>query len=86
MCSYIYSSSNSLISYKLIYSNSSRPIKNGRPYGVSSEMLVGGKTRGCKVANVFRRREDAETFIAMLAENGVEPCHIKDILADFVTG
>ena len=84
MCDKSYTSKNSLITYRLICSRSDKPGKENWPYGIYAEMTLDGKVHSCAVENVFRCKDDAEVFIARLAENEVEPCHLRDVLCDFL--
>ena len=55
-------------------------------YGISAEMTENGSvTCSSSVSDVFCLRKEAESFIALLAENGVEPCHLSDIIYDWLS-
>ena len=56
-----------------------------RYYGIEGEMIVNGKIvcRDCS-AGVFRTHSEAEEFIRMIAKEGVEPCHLDDVVSDYL--
>ncbi len=52
-------------------------------YGIEAEMYVDGKPTGrASVDDAFCTRPEAESFIMLLAENGVEPCHLEEVIVD----
>ena len=68
-----------IITYRLIRRN----IPQGESYGVEAEMRENDRvTCRSSVDDVFCFREEAEGFISLLAENGVEPCHLAEIIYD----
>ena len=65
-----------VIIYRLIH----RSIEG---YGVEAEMIEKDSvTCRSSVEDVFCLREEAEGFISLLAENGVEPCHLAEVIYD----
>ena len=55
-------------------------------YGISAEMAENGRVT-CRsyIKDVFCLREEAESFATLLAENGVEPCHLSEIIYDWLS-
>ena len=74
-----------VITYSLIQEKSSyREIE--WTYGIEAEMTENGTVtcKGC-VNDVFLFRDEAENFMDLLAENGVEPCHLAEIIYDLLS-
>ena len=52
-------------------------------YGIDVEMYANdGLADRASVYDAFCTRSEAESFIVLLAENGVEPCHLKEVVID----
>ncbi len=55
-------------------------------YGINAEMYVYSKP-ACRasIQDAFCTRSEAEAFIVLLAENGVDPCQLSDVLYDYLS-
>ena len=55
-------------------------------YGVKADMYINGEPadHSC-VYDAFCTRSKATSFIMLLAENGVEPCHLEEVIIDELT-
>lgn len=79
---YCDSTRNTIITYSLIRARSQYR-ESTWTYGIDAEMTENGSvTCRSSIDDVFCIREDAEDFIELLAENGVEPCHLSEVIYD----
>ncbi len=54
-------------------------------YGVSAQMREDGRLISeSSLEDIFCTRAEAENFIAMLYENEVDPCHLRDVAEDWL--
>ena len=52
-------------------------------YGIEARMYTGSTViDSAVVEDAFCTCFEAKSFIMLLAENGVEPCHLKDVVID----
>ena len=85
MFTYYDNASGTVIRYRLTRSVSTVPSKERWIYGIRAVMAVNGKDVCEKtVENAFCIRKDAEAFMKRLADNGVEPYHLEDVVYDYL--
>ena len=54
-------------------------------YGIDARMREdGGPVSRERLDDIFCTRAEAEEFMAALKENGVDPCHLRDVAEDWL--
>lgn len=54
-------------------------------YGIKAEMYEGGRLTGeSSVDDIFCSRSEADEFISLLRENGVDPCNLHEVAEDWL--
>ncbi len=53
-------------------------------YGISAEMLYAGEKDFAAVEDAFCSEDDAERFMFLAAENGIEPCQLEEVIQDCI--
>lgn len=86
MNKYVNCHNGTVIRYWLTKKAPKVPGKERWVYGIGAEMTANDTDiRRNTVDNVFCVRKDAEAFINLIAENGIEPCHLEDVIFDYLT-